>query len=311
MVEGMAEMKYNLSGRAAPGWPAMQGTAGVHKKIVELYPGLSTAEAILADYLLEHSQEVPQMTLIQLAAESGVSYSTICRFCIKLGFGGYKDFKRELIQDVFAAPPDEVEFAQYEINRGASARQICEKTFALFSGILADSMARLDYMELEQAVSLLLEARNLHIIGAGASAASALYAHTRMLRLGLPCSNETDPTIYLMKAMLMDQQDVLLAISSSGRTESVVECARLAREHDAAVISISDFNVSPLQQCSNITLFTTARNAGQYVDVDMPLTIGQIILIDILYSCCLAQMGKTGEKLYYNTKLATVARKMK
>lgn len=287
------------------------GSVAISTKMQGMLPTLGAAERILVDYLTAHQVDAVQMSIEQLAAHAGVSYSTICRFCGKLGLKGYKELKNRLTAELLHNAPGESDFSEYEISRGESTRQICEKTFALFTGILNDCASLLELEVLERVVSILLGARTLYIIGAGASAASATYAHTRMLRLGIPCSVEADPTIYMMKAALMNEQDVMLAISSSGRTSSVVEGARQAKESGATVISISDYCVSPLQKCSNVSLFTTARNVGMHMTVDMPLTIGQIAIIDIVYSCCLAHLGEEGRRLYQRTKLAAEAGKRK
>lgn len=278
------------------------GSISILTKIQGRYAAMSTAEKALADFILDNAASVVQMTIAQLASDSGTSYSTVCRFCQGLGFDGYKSFKKGLTQDIISAGPQETDFADFELVRGESVRQICEKTFHLFSGILTDCAALLNLETLENAVATITRAKMLYIIGSGASAASGLYAHTRLLRLGIPCSVKADPTIFQMKAALMRRGDVLLAISSSGRTSTIIQAANTAKAMDAAVISISDYNVSPLQRYSDINLYTTARNAGKHVNVDMPLTIGQIALIDILYSCCGAALGEKGRQFYESTK---------
>lgn len=280
------------------------GSIDVLTQIQGQAPAMNTAEKALADFIIGNVGEVVQMTIEELAARSKTSYSTVCRFCQRLGFDGYKQFKKRLTGDMINNSPQEMDFAAYELISGESVQQICEKTFHLFSGILKDCASLLNLEVLESAVSTILGARMLYIIGAGASAASAMYAHTQLLRLGIPCSAESDPTVYQMKSALMSREDVLLAFSSSGRTSSVVEAALGAKEAGAQVISISDYCVSPLQKCSDFNLYTTARNAGKHLHVDMPLTIGQIAIIDIVYSCCSTTLGDKGRELYQRTKRA-------
>ena len=110
---------------------------------------------------------------------------------------------------------------------------------------------------------------------------------------------------------ILDENDVLFVISSSGRTAEIVECARIANLNKAYVVSLSDFAISPLTKVSDTNLYTTPRNATLFQNIDMPLIIGQITLIDILYSCCCLRMIEKSSFLYSKTKSSADAEKLK
>jgi len=113
-----------------------------------------------------------------------------------------------------------------------------------------------------------------------------------------------------MKVALLNKGDVLFVISSSGRTKEIVDCAQLAKNNHITVISLSDFAISALTKVSDINLFTTPRNTNMFLNIDMPLIIGQITLIDILYSCCFAQNSEMASELYGKTKASADSEKM-
>lgn len=58
------------------------------------------AEKRVADYVLQNAEQVVNLTIEELAAESRTSYATIVRVCKRLGYSGYKEFKNNLISDV-------------------------------------------------------------------------------------------------------------------------------------------------------------------------------------------------------------------
>lgn len=286
------------------------GNIGVLTNIRGLYDGLNPAERILADYILRHSEQVVQITIEGLVEAAGVSYSTICRFCKRLGLSGYKEFRNALAKELLQQPVlADLDIARYEVSRGNSTQQVCESTFRMYTGVLNDCASLLNLEVVEQAVQAIISARMLHIIGAGASAASAMYAYTRFLRLGIPCAFEYDPVIYHMKTAIMDRQDVLIAVSSSGRTQPVIKAARLAKESRATVIAVGDYCNAPLHKYSDINLYTTSRNAAVNSEIDLPLTVGQIAIIDIVSSCCISVLGEHGSRLYESTKQAVEASK--
>ena len=57
---------------------------------------LSRTDADVADYILAHLDTVGFQTVTALAAEVGVSDTSVIRFIRKLGFKGYSDFRNEM-----------------------------------------------------------------------------------------------------------------------------------------------------------------------------------------------------------------------
>ena len=105
--------------------------------------------------------------------------------------------------------------------------------------------------------------------------------------------------------------DLLFAISSSGRSSDIVNCAITAQKNGVTVISLSDFAVSPLTKNSDINLFTTPRNASLFQNIDMPLVVSQITVIDALYSCCCAKFPPETAQIYQSTRLLQKEEKLK
>lgn len=57
-------------------------------------------ESQIADYILNHCEQVLQMTTRQLASETYTSATVIVRFVKKLGYQGFNDFKIHLLSDL-------------------------------------------------------------------------------------------------------------------------------------------------------------------------------------------------------------------
>lgn len=76
-------------------------------KIVALVRGslssLVPSEARVARLVIEAPAEVIHLSVTELADEANTSATTVMRFCRRLGFKGYQDFKIALAQD--AIPP--------------------------------------------------------------------------------------------------------------------------------------------------------------------------------------------------------------
>lgn len=155
---------------------------------------------------------------------------------------------------------------------------------------------------IDQVVDLLTRAGFTYFIGAGASYISSLYAYTKFFRLGLNCGYEPSPTYFRLRCSIMTDRDVIFAISSSGRTEAVVDAVRIAKKRKAKVIGLSDFAISPLMKLSDINLHTTQRNVGSFMNFDLPLVVGQLTILDILHLSCCAKLGVKASNTYDLTK---------
>ena len=284
---------------------------GALLRIEGLRNSVKSAERHLLDFILSNPEEAVQSTIRQLESRSGASYATIIRFCKKAGFSGFKALKNSLVQDILVRRENNGVTDVLPIHDKDTIASIIQKTFQHSYKTLGDTENILDVRSLNQAIQKIMAADEILFIGTGTSGVSAQYAFSRFFRIGKQCAAETDPTIYKLKCSLLKKKSVLFAISSSGRSANIVDAARIARENDAAVISLCDFAVSPLTQCSTIKLYTTPRDTTLFLDLDMPLIIGQITIIDILFFCCCRKMGKQAFSLMHRTKQAADREKIK
>ena len=71
-------------------------SVGVLENIRHAFPGFSVTNKRIASYVLEHSDEVIELSVTALADICGVGEATIIRFCQGLGFKGFQDLKLSL-----------------------------------------------------------------------------------------------------------------------------------------------------------------------------------------------------------------------
>ena len=279
-------------------------------KLQSMRDYLNPAEQRITDYLLQNPKESLSMTINQLAGCTGTSYATVMRLVKHIGFSGYKDFKSNLYHDVLSQ--DNLDMLDLiKISQDTSVEDVCESSFELVSSSLADSYKLLDPSVISGIVDALRSANKILYVGSGLSGISAKYAYIKSFRIGLPSIYETDATLYKMQASLLNKGDVLFAISSSGRTKEVVECAQLASRLGAHVISLSDYVMSPLSQVSEYNLFTTSRQNAVFLGIDMPLTTSQFTVIDAVYLSTCVRMGKASSEIYTRTKHSADAEKIR
>ena len=279
-------------------------------RINGVYDSLKNAEKRLADFILANTDSI-DYTIFELAARSETSYATISRFCRKIGFSGFKEFKKNLESNIIDAKSLEEEMEGLTISTHASIGQVSEVVLGLSSKLIEELKSIIDYEAISAVAEKIIKSNSICFIGAGTSGISARYAYSKFFRIGIPSYYEADSTLFKMKASVLNKDDILFVISSSGRTAEVIKCAKMAKNNNVYVVSLSDFAISPLTKVSNANLYTTPRDANLFRNIDMPFIIGQIIIIDILYSCCYLKMGENSSRLFNKTKLSADSEKLK
>lgn len=256
-------------------------------KIRSVYDTVKKAERQAIDFLLEHPKEIAGLTIVELASRAGCSEATIVRTAKRLGYRGYPE-----LRESFAAVDHQGEIADYGgIDRGDSFAAVARKVFQASVSALQDTLQLMNEAQYGRAVHALLSARKILVCGVGDAHLVALEAYQRFVRIGEDCQVSEDPDLQLIMAAHLAPKDVLLAISHSGRSRTVLDVVRRAREAGATVIGITNFPVSPIAKHADIVLLTAAFSQHHTGEV-ISKRISELCIIESLYINFLLRKGK-------------------
>ncbi|HID34482.1 MAG TPA: MurR/RpiR family transcriptional regulator [Anaerolineae bacterium] len=239
-------------------------------------PALAAAEQKVAQWVLQHTDDVTHMSMAQVARECGVSDTTVLRFCRAVGFQGYTDMKLSIVQDL-ATP---TQLVHDDISEQDDALTIARKVFLSNMQALQDTMEILDGEALMQAVDMLADARLILIIGVGTSRPIMQDMYHMLFRLGLNVRAQPDSYLQLMEAALVGPEDVVVGISQSGASTDPVLTMAEAKRNGAHTIVITGNDESPITQYADVTLVTISRETRAET---IASRIAQMTLVDALY----------------------------
>lgn len=279
-------------------------------RIQGAYNYIKSAEKRLADYILNNPSEVLGLTIMELCEKTNSSYATVNRFCKKIGYHGYKELKQNLLMDISNGNNDTFQ-NDFALTRDMNCRDVCENVYNFAFKVLKDSLAIIDPNKIDEVTTALIKANKILFLGTGNSGISAKYAYSKFFRIGFTCLCEEDSTLAMLHIALLGAGDVLFVISSSGRSSRIVEAVKAAKSRGVTIVNVGDFAVSPLSKLANYNLFTTHRSGNLFMNIDMPLTIGQITLLDLLYMNCCVKIGNFANNNYETTKVLADAEKIK
>lgn len=248
-------------------------------RIKQVAPSLSRAERKVADAVLADPAAVVDLSIAKLAAAAGVSQPTVLRFCRALGREGYRDFKVHLAQGLVARPSFVHAGIDPDDPPDVYARKVVDSTLAA----LLDARGAIDHDAVDRAVDALVRTSDRGSIvfcGFGASGAVATDAAYKFFFLLAPCFYYTDAHMQYMAAGTLSSDDVLVAISHTGRTRELIRTVALARDRGATVIAITTPG-SPLADASSILL---AADVPEDTDTYTPSVsrIVHLLLVDVL-----------------------------
>jgi len=234
------------------------------------------SERKVADYILANCKEVIHMRIVDLAQEAHVSEPTVVRFCRAVGCDGFQNFKVVLAQHIAHSP----DYEEFSFGDEDSARQYTFKVFDSTMETLKKVRDNIDVSAIEQAVALLSEARRVEFYGFGASAAVATDAQHNLFRLQISASVYSDPHVQAMSAMSLQKNDVVVAISQSGRTRALLDAIKLAQQNGAPVIALAPSG-SPVASLADLAIaIDVDKDDGDYTP--LPSRLAHMAVLDIL-----------------------------
>ncbi|WP_241654750.1 MurR/RpiR family transcriptional regulator [Sporolactobacillus shoreae] len=236
---------------------------------------LSNSEKYLINYIKDHLEQIPQLSIVQLSMEANVSTATIVRAMQKLGYGGFTSFKIRLKDETtenirFTA----VEKVDHKIKEAIlkNEREVSQTIGMLDSGTIEDTLQKMIYAD-----KIMLFARGF----------SELIAKEMMIKLqllGKYSELHNDPNIIRTISKRIRPTDLVMFISLNGKTEELVEAAENCKANGVSTITLTANRNSPLYELSEISIVGYKSHVSYFPDYEvqsrMPIMVIARIILD-------------------------------
>lgn len=261
----------------------------VLQRIASRLPYLPGALRQVGDYVLANPEAMQSMSITSLAASVGVADSTVSRFVREIGLDGYQALRLATAEAVFANRATGAVRPQafvYEgITRADGPEEVVAKIRYSSELALAQTAERLDVHALAKGVDAISRATTIVFTCMGSSSIAAEEGVMRFTRAGKKCMLFRDQSIQAMASTIVGSQDVVIAVSDSGRSTLVVDMVTTARAHGAATIAITSDPASPLSKTAEVSLFTSSvPSGGALYGESVTSKWGQLLVMDSLYA---------------------------
>lgn len=247
-------------------------------KIREGNASYTETEKKLAQYILEHMNEVTLNSAQVLGERVGVSAAAIIRFSKKLGYSGFTAMKVDLAKD------DTAEIANFDdmIQEQDSMETVLKKAENLNTMLQNQAYRLINAESLEKAVQALLNCRTVYLFGISGSGIICMDFMQKLSRINRHALYHSDFHDQMAAAAHMTSDDVAVAVSYGGKTNEVNAAMQLAKEKGAVTIAITQFKKTPLTKLADIFLYIPSTERDLRLGA-IASRNASLIVTDLLY----------------------------
>ncbi len=231
------------------------------------FDDFSRSQKDVAQYIVDHLDEVAFQTAEELARRANTSSSTVVRFSQALGFEGYPELQqsaREEYRRRHAKPP------------AAAGPTAVAPLFSLdqneFETMLAadhvnveDTARKASRSEIEAAVEAIATTPRLLVAGTDQMAFFASYLRHLLMLLDLRAEIVASPSQEALgRLSRIDSETLVIGLSAGRPHPLVVRAMKLARHRKARTIAVTDATLSEVAKLAQIRLYYSS-NSPAYV----------------------------------------------
>lgn len=241
-------------------------------------------------YVADNPQAVAFETISKLSKNSGIATATFVRLAQAMGFSGFSEMQALFRNEIRSAYPsslaERISHSQGEeevadpANIAGLARSFCRANIASLSH-LAD---RIETMDLDLALEMMLEARVIYVMGADRSFATAAYLSYALNRVGL----QSVQIIGLGSAIedhatVMAEGDILVAISFPPYAQDTITVTETARRKGNDILAITNSPLSPVAKDAKHVLLVEDAELHGFRSLTAVMSLVQSLTIGLAY----------------------------
>ena len=245
----------------------------------ERYNQLTKSEKRIADFFNNNQDEAGFLSAGEIASRLQLSEATMVRFARNLGFESYPAM-RVALQDNFRSRMVHSSRLRSRLDDLLETGDLFERLVASEIAFLTESLHTLDRDAFNTAVELLRTHQRIFVFGLGPSISLVDLLEIRLTRSArhvIPlCTSGRE---LLEPLLLMNKDDLLIAIGFFNMTPSLEIVIDHANKHKTPVILVTDTLGSMIAEKASVTLSARRGPVSAFHSLTIPMTIINALLL--------------------------------
>lgn len=225
--------------------------SAVIMKIYSLQSSFTVSENDIAQFVTKDPEYVITSTITALAKKINTSEASINRFCKKIGYKGFNNFKVALAQSNFQR-----EQADEMLVRD---NNIIEAMSSNYRSMILNASAMLGMDDIENAVSMIKSASVIHIITLYTTSFIAHEFSFKLRQLGLNVRVHTEMLDIQLGMQNVTSDSLVFLIVPSVASRDVISFITMAKDHDAKVILLAGNDSTKINDSVDVKLIIPDR----------------------------------------------------
>lgn len=241
----------------------------------------SKGQRLIANFILNSYDKAAFMTANKLGNTVKVSESTVVRFATELGYDGYPAMQKAL-RDIVRNKLTAIQRIEVANDRMRDQDVLSMVMHADAENIRA-TMEGVDRASFEQAVSAILEARKVYIIGVRSASALADflgYYFNMMLEDVIVVRINSFSEVF-EQILRVGEKDAVIGISFPRYSKRTVKAMGYAKDQGATTIAITDSDASPLTEIADYALMANSDMASFVDSLAAPLSLVNALIVAV------------------------------
>ncbi len=253
----------------------------LYETIETMLPEFSKNERKIADHILKYPYDLSRYGGDAIALTCNVSRSAVIRFCHKLGFTGYADFRKAFMEEPL---PDRT-----------GSEETTNGVLDIYRNCILEMDRNVNRDELMAVSDLILHASHTVVFGQYHSGMSARQLSFRLNRQGIDSHAIDDLTIMENYTSILKQGDVAVIISITGQ-KNYEDHLRAMRQNRCPIVLITMTPTSPIAKYADHVLVcpTAIYSSSTYL---LDEAICFFLMIEMIIECI-------NKKITANNRLA-------
>ena len=269
--------------------------------IAQRHDALSDRLRVIAEFAIQHPNEVALGTVSALSERIGVQPSAIVRFANSLGYDGFTEMQQVFRARLVAPKAPGYRERIAALRRGQSDGLGTEPADVLAT-FVADDISALEALDrsappekLDRAITLLTQAQTIYSAAQGRSFPVAFYLDYALTRLDLR-SHLLDSVggLTTHRARAITTGDVLIAISFRDYSRDVIELAEVVAARGVPLIVITDNPLGPFAKIASVSFDLPEQHERAFRSLVAPVCLAQSLVVAVGHRLQGAANGQGG-----------------
>lgn len=247
---------------------------------------MTETERTIAQFFLKNTEHLTEMSARFIASEIYTAPSTIVRFCQRIGFKGFNEFKKAYLEETSYL---NAHFKNIDPNSPFDEKDryvtIASKLSVLYQETAVDTLALMNHDILQKVTRMLTSCENIFVCSAGDAIEVGRMFKNRMIKIGkrVVVEERTDNLFY--EACYADKSDCFILLSYSGETDRLLKVAKKLSERNIPSIAVTSYGNNSLSEIIPCAVYTSTReklidNLGNFSAM-----LSFAYIMDTFYAC--------------------------